>query len=58
MLVLIHSRGDADLANISFTNVTLGGTSSDARFTNDVNSGGSAADIEELFDNGTGNTVN
>ena len=54
----LHSRGDADLGSISFTNVTLEGTSSDNRFTDDADNGGSASDIEELFDNGTGNIVN
>ncbi|MEA3434337.1 MAG: hypothetical protein U9R13_07110, partial [Campylobacterota bacterium] len=54
----IHSRGAADTANISFTNVTLEGSSTEARFTNDADNGGSASEIETIFDNGTGNTKN
>ncbi len=53
----IYSQGDADEANISFTNVSI--TSPDA-VTNfvDADAGGSAADIEAKFDAGTGNTEN
>ncbi|MEA3433685.1 MAG: right-handed parallel beta-helix repeat-containing protein [Campylobacterota bacterium] len=46
----IHSKGIADIANISFENVTLNGTSTDARFTGD-----SADEIETKFDVGTSN---
>ncbi len=49
----IHSLGAADTVNISFENVSLGGTSSDARFTGD-----SASDIEVIFNTGTGNAAN
>lgn len=49
----IHSQGVADTANISFTNVTLNGTSTEDRFTGD-----SATAIETEFNLGTGNTVN
>ncbi len=52
----IHSRGAADVDNISFENVTLRGTSSDARFTDDINSGGSASAIEAIFDAGLDNS--
>lgn len=53
----IHSRDAADTNNTSFENVTLTGTSSDPRFTDDAN-GGSAAAIEAIFNSGTGNVVN
>ena len=54
----IHSRGIADIDNISFENVTLEGTSGDDRFTNDSENGGSATEIEVKFNEGTGNTIN
>lgn len=47
----IHSQGVADTANISFTNVTLNGSSADPRFTGD-----SASEIETVFDAGSGNS--
>jgi hypothetical protein len=49
----IHSQGIADVANISFTNVTLNGTSTEPRFTGDSN-----VTLEDEFNAGTGNTVN
>ncbi|NOR54948.1 MAG: hypothetical protein GQ531_01950 [Sulfurovum sp.] len=52
----IHSVGLADIDNISFENVTLEGSSSDARFTGDDAS--SAIDIEAIFNAGTGNIQN
>ena len=52
----IHSRGTADITNTSFTNVRLSGSSSDARFTNDANNGGSATELENKFDADTNNT--
>ena len=47
----IHSKGAADTANMSFTNVVLNGSSSEDRFTGD-----SAAAIEAVFDAGSGNS--
>jgi len=47
----INSKGTADVANISFENVKLEGTSADAKFTGD-----SADAIEAKFDAGSGNT--
>ena len=47
----IHSQGVADIANTSFNNVTLSGSSSDATFTGD-----SAVALEAQFDAGSGNT--
>jgi hypothetical protein len=50
----IHSKGAANLANISFENVTVKGSDTvNPRFT-----GASAADIEALFDAGNNNTKN
>ena len=49
----IHSQGVAETANISFTNVTLNGTSTEPRFTGDSN-----VSIEDEFNAGSGNTVN
>ena len=49
----IHSQDEADIDNTSFENVTLDGTSTEARFTGD-----SAAALEAKFNAGTGNTVN
>ncbi len=50
----IHSDNvDADVANTSFTNVTLNGTSTEPRFTGD-----SAAALEAKFDAGTDNVKN
>ena len=43
----------ADIANTSFTNVTINGTSTDARFT-----GTSATALENKFNAGSGNTLN
>ena len=54
----IHSRGKFDANNTSFKNVTLNGSSADDRFTNDSDKGGSATEIEVIFDAGTGNTKN
>ena len=54
----IHSLGTADTNNISFTNVILEGTSTDPRFTDDPTAGGSAAAIQNVFLNGTGNIIN
>ncbi|CAA6815959.1 MAG: Unknown protein [uncultured Sulfurovum sp.] len=51
----IHSQGTATVANISFENVTLAGTSSDNKFT-DHDDGGNSADIEAKFDAGSGNS--
>ncbi|CAA6820976.1 MAG: Unknown protein [uncultured Sulfurovum sp.] len=51
----IHSKGVATVANISFENVTLAGSSTDAKFTDDAD-GGSATDIEAVFDAGSGNS--
>jgi len=48
----IHSQGVADTANISFENVTLEGTSTEARFTGD-----SAVELESEFNAGTGNSA-
>jgi len=53
----IHSRGAATLANVSFENVTLAGTSTDAKFTNDASNGGVATDIKAKFDAGSGNKI-
>ena len=47
----IHSLQTADTDNISFENVKLQGSSTDAKFTGD-----SAEAIEAIFDGGTGNT--
>jgi hypothetical protein len=47
----IYSQGVADTANISFTNITLNGTSTEPRFTGD-----SADEIEAVFDAGSGNS--
>ena len=49
----IHTSldGDTDIANTSFNNVTLTGTSTDPRFTGD-----DAANVEAEFDAGTGNS--
>ena len=52
---IIHSKGTATIANVSFENVTLNGTSTDAKFTND-SGGGSASELEVEFDVGTGNS--
>ncbi|MBD3792858.1 MAG: hypothetical protein IE889_01690 [Campylobacterales bacterium] len=52
----IHSLGTADIANTTFENITLGGTSSDAKFTND-STGGSATELQGKFDKGTKNSV-
>ena len=49
----IHSVETADIANTSFTNVTLTGNGSDDYFTGD-----SAAELEAVFNAGTGNTKN
>ena len=51
----IYSQGDADEANISFTNVAITSPDSTTNFVDDP-SGGSATDIEAAFDAGTGNT--
>lgn len=49
----IHSDNDGtDVANTSFTNVTLNGTSTEPRFT-----GNTAAALEAKFNEGTGNTI-
>jgi hypothetical protein len=48
----IHSVDIADTANTSFTNVTLGGSSTDLRFTGD-----SATALQDVFDAGTGNII-
>jgi len=48
----IHSQGVADIANTSFENVTLDGTSGEDRFTGD-----SATELEAEFNAGTGNTA-
>ena len=45
------SSDKVDITNTSFTNVTIGGTSTDARFT-----GTDAVALEAKFDAGTGNT--
>jgi len=50
---IIHSKGTATIANVSFENVTLNGTSTDAKFTND-SCGGSATELEAEFDAGSG----
>jgi len=47
----IHSKGEADTDNISFENVTLAGSSTDAKFIGD-----SAEAIEAVFDGGSGNS--
>jgi hypothetical protein len=47
----IHSQGIANIANTSFENVTLAGSSADDRFTGD-----SATELEAKFDAGSGNT--
>ena len=47
----INSKGVADVANISFENVTLVGTSADDKITGD-----SASEIEAKFTAGSGNT--
>jgi len=49
----IHSQGVVDIANISFENVTVNGTSTEPRFTGDSN-----VTLEAEFNAGTGNTVN
>ncbi|MBU1668239.1 hypothetical protein KKC13_07445 [bacterium] len=49
----IHSKGTADIANTSFENVVLAGSSTDTRF-----SGDSATELEAKFTAGTGNTAN
>ncbi|MCH9740054.1 MAG: right-handed parallel beta-helix repeat-containing protein [Epsilonproteobacteria bacterium] len=46
----IHSRGAFDATNTSFTSVTLTGSSADDKFTNDAENGGSATEIEAIFD--------
>ncbi len=51
----IFSQGDADEANISFTNVSITSPDTSTNFVDDA-SGGSAADIEARFNAGTGNT--
>ncbi|CAA6815949.1 MAG: Unknown protein [uncultured Sulfurovum sp.] len=51
----IHSQGTATIANISFENVILGGSSTDAKFT-DHSDGGNSADIEAEFNAGTDNS--
>ena len=48
----IHSQGTVDIANVSFENVTLNGTSTEDRFTGD-----SAVALETEFNAGTGNVV-
>ena len=48
----IHSKGVPTLANISFENVILTGTSTDAKFTGDA-----ASDIKAKFDTGSGNSI-
>ena len=54
----IYSEGDADEANISFTNVSITSPNVATNFV-DAASGGSAADIEAAFDlAGAGNTEN
>jgi len=62
----IHSIGVADIANVSFENVTLTGTSTAPKFTNGVkkdDSGavtnadyGSRVELEQKFDAGSGNS--
>ncbi len=52
----IFSQGDADEANISFTNVAITSPDTDTNFVDDPDDGGSAADIEAAFDAGAGNT--
>ena len=49
----IYSTGSANIANTSFTDVTLLGNNSDDYFTGD-----SAAELEAKFDAGSGNTKN
>ncbi|CAA6820992.1 MAG: Unknown protein [uncultured Sulfurovum sp.] len=51
----IYSQGEATVANVSFENVTLTGTSGDDKFT-DHDDGGSATEIEAKFDAGSGNS--
>ncbi|MFZ2631046.1 MAG: hypothetical protein WA081_06720, partial [Desulfosalsimonadaceae bacterium] len=51
----IVSQGDADEANISFTNVTITSPDIAANFAN-LDGTGTAADIEAAFDGGIGNT--
>lgn len=48
----IHSQGTVDIANVSFENVTLNGTSTEDRFTGD-----SAVALETEFNAGTGNVI-
>ncbi|MEA3228802.1 MAG: hypothetical protein U9P38_07005 [Campylobacterota bacterium] len=52
----IHSRGTYDADNTSFENVTLNGTNTADKFTDDADNGGSATEIEAKFDGGAGNT--
>jgi hypothetical protein len=52
----IFSSGDADEANISFTDVAITSPDTATNFTDDPDTGGSAADIEAIFDAGSGNS--
>jgi hypothetical protein len=51
----IYSTGDADEANTSFTDVAISSPDPDANFADDPE-GGTAAEIEAVFDAGSGNT--
>ena len=52
----IFSSGDADEANISFTDVAIISPDTATNFTDDPDTGGSAAEIEAVFDSGIGNS--
>jgi hypothetical protein len=51
----MYSTGDADETNTSFTDVTISSPNPNANFADDPE-GGSAAEIEAVFDAGSGNT--
>jgi hypothetical protein len=51
----VYSTGTADVANTSFTGVTITSPNTAINFVDDT-AGGSSATIEAKFDTGTGNS--